>query len=397
MKTRLVYFSVILLTVAVYVARLSIAPLEVAPAALFDDTPTPRATHAPVPTWTPTSTPRAEIPVPSPSAATATAVPTATPVPTEPRIFIASERTNTLQVYQGEPPRFVTAIPVGVFPHNISVSNSARWVAVANRHNATVSIIDAQALTETARIHVGNQPHDLSWAPDDKFIYVTQEADYFISVIDTSLWRGVDLIRLDSPTHDLSISPDGSQNWATTIKYRGLVIIDRLKREVIDRLAYFPHGSHDVTFRPDVNEVWVTSSGFIRSDADLDPYVVIFDYSTRQIKNLVPLGIYPFHSVKVYRDGLFLPPNTDTLWYSDRGQNGVILVSVPERRVLATIPTGLGPFHLSFGPNGLLYVINHDSATLSVVDPDSRELLHTVGVAPDPHGLVVIAVPQELP
>lgn len=391
MKTRLVYLSVIVLTIGVYAARLAIAPLAVAPAVQLASTPTRPATQTPVPTWTPTSTPRVE--PPTQSTPTPTAAPTATPAPAEPRIFIASERTNTVQVYQGEPPRFVTAIPVGFFPHNISVSNDARWVAVANRYNGTVSIIDAQALTETARIRVGNQPHDLSWAPDDKFLYVTQEADYFISVIDTSLWRGVDLIRLDTPTHDLSISPDGSQIWATTIKYRGLLIIDRLQRVVIDRLAYFPHGSHDVTFRPDLNEVWVTSSGFIRSDVDVDPYVVIFDYTTRQIKNLVPLGVYPFHSVKQFRDGLFLPLQSDTLWYSDRGQAGVILVNVPERRVLATIPTGLGPFHLSFGPNGLLYVVNHDSATLSVVDPVRLEVLHTLSVAPDPHGVVVIAAP----
>ncbi len=396
MKTRLLYLSVIVLTIGMYAARLAIAPLEVAPALQLDSTPTRRPTHTSVPTWTPTPTLRPDSTATRAAAiATATATATATAIPTEARIFIASERTNAVHVYQGEPPRFVTAIPVGNFPHNISVSNNARWVAVASRHNATVSIIDTQTLIETARVRVGSQPHDLSWAPDDKFIYVTQEAAEFISIIDTSDWRGVDLIRLDSPQHDLAISPDGNQIWATTIKYRGLVIIDRLKREVIDKLMYFPHGSHDITFRRDRNEVWVTSSGFIRSDADIDPYVVIFDYTTHQIKDLMPLGIYPFHSVKQFRDGLFLPPNGDTLWYSDRGARGLILVSAAQRKVLATIPTGVGPFHLSFGPTGLLYAINHDDATLSVIDPDKRELLHTLKVAADPHGVVVIAVPRD--
>ncbi len=317
---------------------------------------------------------------------------TTTPMPTpEPRIFLASERTNSIQVWQGEPPRFVTAVPVGRFPHNLSVSNDAHWVATANRASNDVSIVDAATLTETVRVRVGQAPHDLSWAPDDARLYVTQERDSFLSVIDSATWRMVEPVYLDTPQHDLAISPDGSQIWATTIRYRGLVIIDRATQQVIQRLAYFPHGSHDITFRPDANEVWVTSSGFIRTEADVDPHIVIFDYKSHQIKDNRPFGLYPFHSVKQFRDGLFLPKESDSIWYSDRGLGGVILISVPERKVLAEIKTGRAPFHLSFGPNGLLYVANHDDATFSVIDPQQRVVLHTVKVAPDPHGIVVTA------
>lgn len=393
MKRRIVYLLLILLTIAIYLARV---PLET-----FIALPVSRAqgmTPAPTASRIISETPQQSTPTPT-REATATAAPaptrgpatTPTPLLPEPRIFIASERTNTIQVWQGEPPRFLTAIPVGYFPHNISVSNDARWVATANRWSNDVSIIDPLTLTETARLRVGNSPHDLAWAPDDKRLYITQEKDFFISVIDTTLWKTTDLIRLDSPQHDLAISPDGGEIWATTIQYRGLLIIDRLTRKVIDQLKYFPHGSHDITFRPDVNEVWVTSSGFIRSDADIDPYVVIFDRTTHKLKASQPLGHYPFHSVKLFRDALFLPRNANTLWYSDRGLGGVIQVSVPERRVLTEIKTGAAPFHLSFGPNGLLYVANHDDATFSVIDPLKPQLLHTIRVAPDPHGIVVLA------
>lgn len=356
----------------------------------------PTVTQIPTPDRVPTVIAATDTPLPPAPTATSATAPTPTPTSAaqvEPRIFIASERTNSIQVWQGEPPRFVTMIPVGRYPHNLSVSNNARWVAAANRWSNDISIVDTATLTETHRIRVGVAPHDLSWSPDDKRLYVTQEKEFFITVIDAENWTALDPIRVDSPQHDLAIAPDGREMWLTTIQYRGLLFVDLQKNEMVGQLRYFPHGSHDITFRPDVDEVWVTSSGFIRGPADTDPTIVIFDRASRQIKANQPFGQYPFHSVKKFRDGLFLPPNSETVWFSDRGLGGVIEVNVARREVVAEVKTGRAPFHLTFGPNGLLYVANHDDATFCVIDPQQHIVLHTVNVAPDPHGIVVIVAP----
>ena len=81
------------------------------------------------------------------------------------------------------------------------------------------------------------------------------------------------------------------------------------------------------------------------------------------------------------------------MWFSDRELGGVIEVSVKTHQVLASLKTGRAPFHLSYGPNGLLYVANHDDATFSVVDPLNLKVLETIHTAPDPHGIVVTAAP----
>ncbi len=366
------------------------SPSSPTPVVLPSPTHVPTDTATLPPTDTPTLAPQpTATPSPSSEAATPTAAQTATP---QPLIFIASEATNSVQVFQGEPPRFVTVIPVGAFPHNISASNDGRYIGVDDRYSNQISIVDTHTLTEVVRISVGPQPHDLSWAPDDSRIYVTQEKAPYISVIDTATWKTLSPIQLDSPTHDLTLSPDGSQIWATTIRYRGLLIIDRLTGQVVDRLAYFPHGSHDAYFTPN-GEVWVTSSGFIESASQVDPNVVVFDAATHRIKMIVPMGQYPFHSVKRYRDGLFMPRGSPVIWVSDRGLGGVIVVSIETHQVLASIKTGRAPFHLSFGPNGLLYVANHDDWTFSVIDPSTFGVLHTVPTYPDPHGIVVVAAP----
>jgi len=144
---------------------------------------------------------------------------------------------------------------------------------------------------------------------------------------------------------------------------------------------------------PDGSEVVVTASCFIENASQIDPYVVVFDAATHKIKMIQPMGLYPFHSVKRYRDGLFLPPNLPVMWFSDRELGGVIEVSVKTHQVLASLKTGRAPFHLSYGPNELLYVANHDDATFSVIDPLKLEVLETIHTAPDPHGIVVTVAP----
>jgi YVTN family beta-propeller protein len=342
-----------------------------------------------------TSTPAPPTFTPAPSAVAA-AAPTFTTQPApDPRIFIASEATDSIQVWQGEPPALVGVIAAGDFPHNLSASNDGRWVASANRHDGTLSILDAVSLQEIKRLRVGTSPHDLAWAPDDTQLYVTHEAEDSLAVIDTGTWAEADRIPVGLPQHDLSLSPDGREIWTTFVGYRGIVIIDRATLKVLARLTDFPHGSHDVTFVPEREEAWVTSSGFIGDASQIDPFVLIFNVRTRQLIDSRPLGLYPFHSVKRFRDGPFLPQTQTELWYSDRGLGGVVAVDVATRTVVAKIATGRAPFHLSFGPNGWLYVVNHDDATLSVIDPLRRVVLHTLNVAPDPHGIVVVAAPNE--
>ncbi len=297
-------------------------------------------------------------------------------------------------MWQGEPPAFIASIPVGDFPHNLSASNTGRWIASANRHAGTLSIVDAATLQEIERIRVGASPHDLGWAPDDAQLYVTHEAEDTLAVIDTATWTEVERLEVGLPQHDLSLSPDGREIWATFVGYRGIVIIDRAALKVIERLTDFAHGSHDVTFVPERGEAWVTSSGFIGDASQIDPFVLIFSTQTRQLLDSRPLGIYPFHSAKRFRDGPFVPEGPARVWYSDRGLGGVMAVDTATRTVVAKIETGRAPFHLSFGPNGLLYVANHDDATFSVIDPEAQTVLHTLDVAPDPHGIVVVAAPR---
>ena len=58
--------------------------------------------------------------------------------------------------------------------------------------------------------------------------------------------------------------------------------------------------------------------------------------------------------------------------------------------VIATIPVGGAPFGVAINPtNGLVYVANGDSNTVSVIDPKTNAVVATIPVGVSPYGVAV--------
>ena len=112
--------------------------------------------------------------------------------------------------------------------------------------------------------------------------------------------------------------------------------------------------------------------------------------ATRRHLGSITVGRYPFHSPKRGRDGNSVPPTAPELWFSDHGLKSVVAVSLADRRVVATVPVGVEPYHVAATATGILFVANHTSNTVTVVDGPRRAVLGTLRVAPRPHGLAVL-------
>jgi YVTN family beta-propeller protein len=360
-------------------------------------TPSPAPTNTVPPTTAPTATVAATaVSAPTPTSAPTAVPPTSTSVVAPAikyRVFVACELPQTVEAWEGLPAKKIGEVKTGEYPHNISASNNGKYIATALRHDGTIAVIDAAAVKEIARIPVGVSPHDMAWSPDDKTLYVTHEYVSYFSVIDTQTWKLVKHVDLKFGQHDIAISPDGSELWITTTSYRGILILDRATLKVKKEVFGFPHGSHDFTFIPERNEVFITSSGLIQNSSQVDPFVLVFDTKAYKLIDSKPMGFYPFHSVKKFRDGYFLEPNLPTFWLSDRGFGGVIEVDIAKREVITQIKTGKAPFHMSAGPGGLIYVANNEDSTVSAVDTKRKIVADTLKVGKNPHGVVVVPAP----
>ncbi len=308
-------------------------------------------------------------------------------------LFVVSERNDTVNVFRGRVPDLapVASIPVGREPHNLGITPDGRWVAASDRRSGEVSIIDTRRLVEAARIKLGRQTHDVAFTSDSRTLFVGHETETFVSVVDLATLTPKPPLKVGRAQHDLSITPDDRELWFTVTNrpYRPgdprVGVVDLASRQVtlIDTGA----NAHDVTLSPDGTVAWVTNSGFTHlPDARVD----YLDVAARTVLGSITVGKYPFHSPKRGRDGNLVPRTATEMWFSDHGLRSVVAVSLAERRVTAAVPVGVGPYHVAATADGILFVANHTSNTVTIVDGPGRRVLGTLTVPPRPHGLAVL-------
>lgn len=314
-------------------------------------------------------------------------------------LFVTSMGTNTVAVFRGQVPNLepVKQIAVGREPHNMGMSPDGRWVANSDRRSGEVSVIDTERLMEVARIRVGRQPHDLAFSSDSRNLYVCHEQDPFVGVIEVGTWKLKQRLEIGRAQHDISISSDDKELWFTVTNrpYKqgdprvGVIDLTTGKRvALIDTGA----NAHDITLSPNGQEAWVTNSGFVHVPDSRVDYV---DVASRKPLGFVQLGKYPFHSPKRGRDGNYVPREGVEMWFSDQGLKAVLALSLTERRVVASVPVGAEAYHVTATPNGTLFVANHGSDSVTIIDSQRRVALETLRVPRGPHGLVVLVYPHE--
>lgn len=309
-------------------------------------------------------------------------------------LFVTSEKTDTVNVFRGPVPdlEFVKGIPVGKDPHNLAISPDGRWVATGDRRSGEVSLLDTSSLTEVARIPLARQPHDVAFTSDSRTLYVGHEQEPFVSVIDVETRTQKPRLQIGRAQHDLSISPDDKELWFTVTNrpYKPgdprVGVIDLVTGKLatlIDTGA----NAHDVTLSPDGRLAIVTNSGFVHVP---DSRVDFLDVATRKVVATIEVGKYPFHSPKRGRDGHYVPASAPEMWFSDHGLKAAVVVSLSDRRVLATVPAGTEPYHITATPAGILFVANNASHAVTIIDGPRRAVLGTLRVPPRPHGLAVL-------
>jgi DNA-binding beta-propeller fold protein YncE len=97
--------------------------------------------------------------------------------PDDRRLYVACNHGNTLQVLDAGSLELVKEIPVGTGAYNVEPSADGKWIIVTNKKAQSVSLVDAQSLTEVAKIPTSKPlPHGVAYAPDGRWAFISQES-----------------------------------------------------------------------------------------------------------------------------------------------------------------------------------------------------------------------------
>ncbi len=310
------------------------------------------------------------------------------------RVFIASENTDSVVVLEGAPGAQyaqVAKIPVGRLPHQMAVSPDGRFVAVNNRMGNTTSVIDPIAMKEVARIPVGKQPHGIIWSPDSKTLFVAHERDHYISRFEAGTWKPIGPLMVGVPQHVLvfnSARPNELWFTVTNSNENDHLRVYDLEARKVTRVQV--NDVHDAYFTPDGSEIWSSSSGFLQKPSDR---MVIYDPISKKIKQELRLpGRYPFHTLKIFQDGVFHPESSGVMVLSDHNGPSLVWMDWRERRILSETKLGGHPFHSTYDPEGgrLLVTTNVDGM-VNVIDMRTRQVVQKLPVT-KAHGIASVGI-----
>ena len=180
-------------------------------------------------------------------------------------LVVANKAEATVSLIDLERAQVVATLPTGVGPHEVGISPDGRFAIVTNYGNRETSgnsltMVDIAAATVVKTINLGEylSPHGVEWI-DSGTIAVTAEDNKALLVIDVSTEEILSVIDTDQDvSHMLSLSEDGKRAYVTNIGSGSLTVIDL---ESGERIANIPTGDGAEGIAVSGKQIWVTNRG----------------------------------------------------------------------------------------------------------------------------------------
>jgi YVTN family beta-propeller protein len=254
-------------------------------------------------------------------------------------------------------------------------------------------------------VQVGGRPVDLALSPDGKTLYAKD--DRGLVVVDTVAWKLRQELKFQAgggSMHGLAVSRDGSRVYATTAQNllaEAVVSSDGTLSWARKIALPGPNGEADshgcgIALSPDGKRAYVCLS---RNNS-----LGIVDLAAGRLERQIPVGIAPFD--------VALSPDGGTAYVSDWGgrhphageptakssgtdtvvdargvaaSGCVSIVDLTQGVETAQMETGLHPSDIELSADGnRLYIANANSDTISVLATDTRRIIETIPVRPNP-------------
>ena len=205
------------------------------------------------------------------------------------------------------------------------------------------------APTVAGKIQVGQYPSFVQVAPNGKFAYITDVGAKAITVLDTVTDKVSKTIPIpEGPPQFVSFSNDGKTAYVSVYDTNGsvhlIVFIDTATGQVTGQVTVTNHTPGPSQVSPN------------------DQYLYVPNHNSMTMNGAMKAMSGP-------------------------GQDDIDVINTATKKLVGTITVAPNPHWITVGQDGLLYVTNHTSGEITIVNPNTNKVVKVFPVGETPHAV----------
>jgi YVTN family beta-propeller protein len=303
-------------------------------------------------------------------------------------IWVTNQRSNKIQVIDGESLNVTDEIETGVKPHNITMNHSGTRAYVANLRSGDFAVIDTSSHNVLKTVQAGKTTHHVGVSPDDERLFVTVRGENIVAVYDAKSLERLETIPVGNGPAMVMFSPDGKRAYGTNGRDRSVSIIDVMSMKVIGTITGVGGWTTASVMSPDGKLIVTGSAG--------DKYSII-DTATDRVVVEEVAGKDPH--------GVVLEPDGKHALVTNLLSNDVSRIDIASGKITDTIAdVGDKPSNIAVSPDGKRAFVtlvgersagdpegrlSGKNAGVSVINLASKKVVVLIPLGGDPYDIAI--------
>jgi YVTN family beta-propeller protein len=311
-------------------------------------------------------------------------------------LVVANKSEATVSLVDTDTGEIRATLPTGNAPHEVAVSPDGKLALVGNygtraEPGSSLTLVDVVSakVVKTIELSDHSRPHGIVWR-DDRHAVITVEANQALITVDTDTGAVVQEVATEAEvSHMVAVAPGQSRAFVANIGSGSVTVVDL---EAGKRLATIAtgDGAEGIAVTPDGRQVWVTNRA-----ADT---VTVLDAETLESLAELEAGSFPIRT-EVTADGLWVlvtnARGNDLSVFSTRELEEVRRVSFETVSTDAEGRLFSDRFGTSSVPIGIevvsdeqvAYVAHANADNISIIDLEAWRVVGSLAAGREPDGM----------
>jgi YVTN family beta-propeller protein len=280
--------------------------------------------------------------------------------------------------------------------HGAAVAPDGSHYYISNEAESTLDVVDPKTLQVTRNIPLSGHPNNIAVSKNGKRVYVSiAAAPGAVDVIDTTSMEKVKSISVKGGVHNTYVTPDGKFIVAGSIAGKILTVIDGDTEEPVWTVS-FENGVRPIAFEK--NPDGSTKRMFVQI-SNLHGFAVV-DFASHKEVNRIVLPDVPGKEKDTDgvqgspSHGIGITPDGKTLWATSKWYGYVFAYSMPDLKLLGSVPVGDDPDWITFTPDSKsMYVACAGANYVTVVDVKAMKAVTHIPVGQVPKRNITAVLP----